>query len=50
MDDDLLRVMLDPVWFSANQLLKQDPSLNRSLASLDEFDVNVEERRMFLAC
>lgn len=37
MDDDLLRVMLDPVWFSANQLLKQD-------SSLDEFNVNVNNR------
>lgn len=44
MDDDLLRGMLKFVWFSVNDLLKKDPSLNRSLASRDEFNNNVNNR------
>jgi hypothetical protein len=44
LDDDQLRSMLDNVWFSVNQLLKQDPILNRSLASMDEFNKNIYNR------
>jgi hypothetical protein len=44
MDDDHLRVMLELVWFSVNRLLNRDPSLNRNLASLDEFKNNVNNR------
>jgi hypothetical protein len=44
LDDDQLRLLLDAVWFAVNQLLKQDPSLNRSLASPDGFNNNVNNR------
>lgn len=42
--DDHLRDILDSVWFFVNQLLRQDQSLNRSLASLSEFNDNVNNR------
>jgi len=44
LNDDDLRVRLGNVWFIVNQLLKQDQSLNRYVASLDEFNDNVNNR------
>ena len=42
--DDHLRDILDSVWFFVNQLLRQDQSLNRFLASPSEFNDNVNNR------
>ncbi|KAF8495544.1 hypothetical protein F5888DRAFT_1711816 [Russula emetica] len=44
IDDEQLRLTLDTVWFLVNQFLIQDKDLNRSLASLDEFKVKVNNR------
>ena len=44
LGDDYFRAMLEHVWFSVNQLLEQDQSLNRPPASLREFNDNVKDR------
>ena len=44
VDDNSLRFLLVNVWLSVNHFLRQDRSLNRPLASLDEFKDNVNIR------
>jgi hypothetical protein len=44
LGDDYLRAMLGNVWFSVNQLIEQDQSLNQPPASLREFNNNVKDR------